>query len=94
MRLIVLRVDAGHDKNGNPRRANILFDDDDGSAVGVVIEGYYGSGALKEAAVAIAVGLGVRAASIKFLELGTIDVSAGLYRDLKRGSVAPVLFHG
>jgi len=94
MRLIVLHIDAGNDRNGNPRRAYMIFDDTDGHLVGVASEGYYGRQALTEAATVIAVEQGMRAASIRFVELGTISVPPAFYRDLRRGDFAPVLFHG
>jgi len=44
--MIALHLDAGHDRNGNPRRCFLVLGPD-GSTVAVVDEGYRGRGALR-----------------------------------------------
>ena len=46
--MIAVHLNAGNDKNGNPRRLYVIFDAD-ANAVAVVDEGYQGKGALKVA---------------------------------------------
>lgn len=44
---IAIYVDAGHDKNGNPRRGWIITSETNGSFVDFVDEGYEGISALR-----------------------------------------------
>lgn len=45
---LAIYIDAGHNRNGNPRRGWIIADDD-GSFAAFVDEGYEGSAALRRA---------------------------------------------
>lgn len=43
--LAIIHLDAGHDKNGNPRRVYVVFGND-GYVIEAIDEGYYGHGAI------------------------------------------------
>jgi len=47
---MIIRLNAGNDKNGNPRRVFVVFDDK-GEIVKAVNEGYAGRAALTEAGI-------------------------------------------
>jgi hypothetical protein len=71
---LALRVVAPNDSNGNPRRGWIVWDAY-GSNVGFVEEEYYGRAALQKAL-----------DGKSFRDLGELPVTAGVYRDLKKGN--------
>ena len=45
--MIVIRLNAGNDRNGNPRRVFVVFDSD-GDIVDAIDEGYEGDDALRK----------------------------------------------
>lgn len=66
-KVFAVKIDAGNDRNGNPRRGWLIYDNL-GSFWGFVDEGYYGHSALKECCP-------------KAVELCTIPTTPGVYRD-------------
>jgi len=65
---LAIKINAGNDRNGNPRRGWIIADDQ-GSFIDFVDEGYSGSGALKVSPYA------------NFTSTEAIDVLPATYRD-------------
>lgn len=70
-RWIAVKVNAGHDTNGNPRRGWIILDGKTGNMLDFVDEGYHGDSALKRA-------YPEAVRSVQLL------VTPGEYRDLRR----------
>jgi hypothetical protein len=75
---LAIHIDAGRDKNGNPRRGWIIADDG-GSFIDFVDEGYQGAGALRASAYSLVTPTTV-----------TIEVPPSVYRDAYRQSHGPV----
>jgi len=48
---MIIRLNAGNDKNGNPRRVFIVLDAGRGEIIKAIDEGYSGFGAVKEAGI-------------------------------------------
>jgi hypothetical protein len=72
---VVLRLSAGHDNSGNPRRLYVVMHPIRGILV-AIDEGYSGEGAIEEA-----YGPAIYAALSKHL-VGTIDTTPAQYRQL------------
>lgn len=74
---LAIHIDAGHTKNGNPRRGWIIADDG-GSFIDFVDEGYYGHKALERAGYGHVTPTTTR-----------IEVPPSVYRDAYRQSQKP-----
>lgn len=72
--MLAIAINAGNDKNGNPRRGWIIADDS-GNFVDFVDEGYDGRGALRTSPY-----------SLIIATQQTLDVAPSVYRDLRRQS--------
>ncbi len=72
-RFIGIKLNAGHDRNGNPRRGWAIIDMSTGDAVDFVDEGYRGRGALESAYPGAIVG-------------PEFPTTPATYRDLKRAA--------
>lgn len=70
---IAIRVDAGNDTNGNPRRLFLVYDTQ-ANLVDIIKEGYNGSRQLEELY-----------PSLRGKVTGLIEVSPSFYNDLIRG---------
>ena len=74
---LAIHIDAGHTKNGNPRRGWIIADDD-GSFIDFVDEGYLGNAALRQSGYASVTPTTT-----------SIEVPPSVYRDAYRQSQKP-----
>ena len=72
MELLMQRLIAPNDRNGNPRRLFVIYDADYGEIQAVFDEGYQGLGAVPQ---------DIRSVSV---ELPSIPVSVSTYREFRK----------
>jgi hypothetical protein len=69
---VILHLDAGHDRNGNPRRCFAVFNPDTGELIETLDEGYRGSAVYRD-----------KYPEAKYL--GRVPTTAAYRRELLRG---------
>jgi len=78
---MLIRVNAGNDRNGNPRRGWVVVAESDGMYLGFVDHGYAGWGNVR------AVGLtDGREVGCPFTKTGDFSIPVSTYRDLLKRS--------